>query len=44
MGLAKNRPLFTVDLYLAIERVSAERHEYIDGVIYAMAGESGEWL
>jgi Uma2 family endonuclease len=40
MGLAKNRPLFTVDQYLAIERASPERHEYIDGVIYAMAGES----
>jgi len=34
------RPFFTVDQYLAIERASQERHEYLDGVIYAMAGES----
>lgn len=31
---------FTVEEYLAFERASAERHEYLDGVIYAMAGES----
>jgi Uma2 family endonuclease len=32
--------LFTVEEYLAFERASDERHEYLDGVIYAMAGES----
>src|SRR5262245_55708809 len=32
--------LFTTDEYLAFERTSDERHEYLDGVIYAMAGES----
>jgi Uma2 family endonuclease len=31
---------FTVEEYLAFERSSEERHEYLDGVIYAMAGES----
>lgn len=31
---------FTVEEYLAFERTSDERHEYLDGVIYAMAGES----
>ena len=33
---------YTVDQYLAIERASADRHEYLDGEIYAMAGESGQ--
>src|SRR6266542_3901125 len=31
---------FTVEEYLAFERTADERHEYLDGVIYAMAGES----
>jgi Uma2 family endonuclease len=31
---------FTGEEYLAFERASNERHEYLDGVIYAMAGES----
>jgi Uma2 family endonuclease len=30
---------FTVEKYLAFERASDERHEYLEGVIYAMAGE-----
>jgi Uma2 family endonuclease len=42
MGLPKLTPRFTVDQYLAIERASPERNEYLDGVIYAMAGESPE--
>jgi Uma2 family endonuclease len=33
-------PKFTVDQYLVIERESEERHLYLDGEIYAMAGES----
>ena len=33
-------PKITVDQYLALERAAAERHEYLDGMIYAMAGES----
>jgi Uma2 family endonuclease len=40
MGLPTMRPFFTVDQYLAIERASPDRNEYLDGVIYAMAGES----
>jgi Uma2 family endonuclease len=31
---------FTAEEYLAFERDGEERHEYLDGVIYAMAGES----
>jgi Uma2 family endonuclease len=31
---------FTVEEYLAFERTAEERHEYLDGLIYAMAGES----
>ncbi len=31
---------FTVEQYLAIESVSLERHEFLDGVILAMAGGS----
>ena len=42
MALAQLQPLYTVAEYLAFERESEERHEYLDGVIYAMAGESGE--
>lgn len=42
MVLSKSEPQFTVDEYLALERASEERHEYMDGQIYAMAGESLE--
>jgi Uma2 family endonuclease len=35
---------FTVEEYLAFERASDERHEYLDGVIYAMAGSAGSPL
>ncbi|MBX9691052.1 MAG: Uma2 family endonuclease [Cyanobacteria bacterium] len=42
MTLSKSVPLFTVDQYLALERSSEERHEFLDGQIYAMAGESDE--
>lgn len=34
--------IFTADEYLALERASEERHEYLDGQIYVMAGESPE--
>ena len=40
MSLPKSEPLYTIEEYLAMERKSEERHEYIDGLIYAMAGES----
>ena len=33
---------YTVEQYLEIERKSGERHYYVDGVIYEMAGESDE--
>ena len=42
MGFPKRQPLFTVDEYLTLERSAEERHEYLDGQIYSMAGESGE--
>ena len=31
---------FTMAAYLTFERAAAERHEFLDGQIYAMAGES----
>ena len=33
---------YRIEEYLALERASEERHEYIDGCIYAMPSESGE--
>lgn len=45
MGLAKlkaEEQLFTIDEYLEREREALERSEYIDGEIFAMAGESDE--
>jgi Uma2 family endonuclease len=32
--------LLTVEEYLALERASEERHEFLDGQVYAMSGES----
>lgn len=40
MGLAQTQPLTAAENYLALERQSDERRQYIDGQIYAMAGES----
>ncbi|CAN5282462.1 Uma2 family endonuclease [soil metagenome] len=37
---AKNDKLYTVDAYLEMEREAFARSEYIDGEIFAMAGES----
>jgi len=34
--------IYTVDEYLALERKSVERHEYLDGRIFSKAGESEE--
>ena len=34
--------MYTVDQYLEIDRASQERYEFLDGQIFAMAGESGE--
>jgi Uma2 family endonuclease len=36
----RDHRLFTIDEYLALERTEEERHEYLDGCVYAMAGES----
>lgn len=35
-------PVFTPEEYLALERSTEVRHEYLDGSVYAMAGESPE--
>ena len=40
MSLPQTQPRYTVEEYLALERESEERHEYLDGQIYDMAGES----
>jgi Uma2 family endonuclease len=40
MQAPRHKHFFTVDEYLAIERESTERHQYLDGQIYDMAGES----
>ena len=41
MGLAQPASYYyTIDEYLDLERDAAERHEYLDGEIYKMAGES----
>ena len=42
MGVAQRQESYTVEEYLAFEREAVERHEYLDGLIYAMAGESSE--
>ncbi len=34
------QPLYSAEQYLTFERTAEERHEYLDGFIYAMAGES----
>ncbi len=40
MGLPKSN--LTEDEYLAIERAAVDRHIYVDGEIFAMAGESSK--
>lgn len=42
MAVPKEKLLITVEDYLAMERAAEERHEFIDGYIYQMAGESLE--
>jgi len=40
MSLPRTLPVLTVGEYLSIERQSEIRHEFLDGHVYAMAGES----
>ena len=40
MSLPQARRLYTVEEYLAMERASEVRHEYLDGEIFEMSGES----
>ncbi len=40
MGLPK--AILTEDEYLKFERATEDRHQYLDGEIFAMAGESGQ--
>ena len=42
MGLPKTVTLLTVDEYLTMERAAEERHQYLDGQLFAMPGESDE--
>jgi Uma2 family endonuclease len=42
MAAPQEHLIFTEEQYLEFERKSEERHEYLDGHIYLMAGESGE--
>jgi Uma2 family endonuclease len=42
MALPDILPAFTPDEYLVFERESESKHEYLDGLIYAMAGSSPE--
>ncbi len=43
MGLAQRQPQYTETAYLVWEREADTRHEYLDGEIYAIAGESEEY-
>jgi Uma2 family endonuclease len=42
MSLPRSHVSYSIAEYLALERESEERHEYLDGEIYEMAGESPE--
>jgi Uma2 family endonuclease len=42
MSLPRTLSHFSPDKYLAFERGTDARHEYLDGHVYAMAGESIE--
>ncbi len=40
MALPQEKLLYTVEQYLAMERAAEERHNYIDGYVIKLAGES----
>lgn len=40
--LPRPEPRYTIEEYLEMERKSEERHEYLDGYLIEMSGESGE--
>ncbi len=40
MELAQQKKLYSPEEYLELERRAQTRHEFVDGTIYAMAGES----
>lgn len=40
LAKVKSKPYFTVEQYLEYEREAEERSEFVDGEIYAVAGES----
>jgi len=40
MGLPAHEPVFTADDYLAWESAQPERHDFLDGEVFAMAGVS----
>lgn len=40
MAFAETHPIFSVKDYLDYERNAPERHEFLDGNVYVMAGES----
>src|SRR5260370_26307953 len=40
MALPEQRLSYTVEQYLELERKAEERHEFLDGQIYEMSGES----
>jgi Uma2 family endonuclease len=42
MSSAARRPHYSIEEYLALERISNVRHEYLDGDIFAMAGGTPE--
>ena len=42
MSVSQSEARYTVEEYLTLERVAEERHEYLDGQIVLMAGESPE--
>ncbi|HEX8249717.1 MAG TPA: Uma2 family endonuclease [Pyrinomonadaceae bacterium] len=40
MALPKTYPVFSIAEYLDFERYAESRHEFLDGTVYAIAGES----